>query len=114
MSGLPDFGCDLPKDDSAFRSQDAGMGQGPPVRVVHKNGELDRHLMTLPPGASVALEACGSWMWMAGRPCYRPAGHYRKSGWRRRRVGIRGGWFALVWRYGRMSLRCLRTGGSTR
>ena len=23
--------------------------------------------MTLPPGASVALEACGSWMWMVSR-----------------------------------------------
>lgn len=67
MDDLPKFGCDVHKDYSVFRSQDARMGQGPPVRVVHKNGELDRYLMTLPPGASVALEACGSWMWMVGR-----------------------------------------------
>ena len=67
MDDLPKFGCDVHKDYSVFRSQDARMGQGPPVRVVHKNGELDRYLMTLPPGGSVALEACGSWMWMVGR-----------------------------------------------
>lgn len=67
MEGLPKYGCDVHKEYSVFRSLDPQLGLGPPIRVVHRNGELDRFLMTLPAGSPVALEACGSWMWMVGR-----------------------------------------------
>ena len=62
MNDLPEFGCEVHKDYSIFRSQDVHLGFRPPVRVMHKNGELDRCLMTLPAGASVAVEACGCWI----------------------------------------------------
>jgi transposase len=33
-------------------------------RIEHERGEIERFLATLEAGSSVAIEACGSWMWM--------------------------------------------------
>ena len=59
------IGCDVHKDYSVFRMFDAQRKVGPPIRIRHENGELERFLKTLPPGSHVGFEACGSWMWMA-------------------------------------------------
>lgn len=67
MDSFTKFGCDVHKEYSVFRSFDPQLGLGPPLRVVHRNGELERFLTTLPAGSPVALEACGCWMWMVGR-----------------------------------------------
>jgi hypothetical protein len=59
------IGCDIHKDYSVFRMFDAHRKVGPPIRIRHENGELERFLKTLPPGSHVGFEACGSWMGMA-------------------------------------------------
>jgi hypothetical protein len=65
MESFDGIGCDVHKDYSVFRMFDAHRKVGPPIRIRHENGELERFLKTLPPGSHVGVEACGSWMWMA-------------------------------------------------
>ena len=56
-------------------------------RIEHERGELERFLTTLEAGSQIALEACGSWMWMAD--AIENAGHVPPGGseeaadWRR-------------------------------
>lgn len=61
------IGCDVHKDYSVFRILDSTGLMGPAIRIPHKNGELERFLSTLPAGSPVAVEACGSWMWITGK-----------------------------------------------
>ena len=65
MESFDCIGCDVHKDYSVFGMFDAHRKVGPPIRIRHENGELERFLKTLPPGSHVGFEACGSWMWMA-------------------------------------------------
>lgn len=58
------IGCDVHKEYSVFRILEADGRMGPPIRITHKNGELERFLATLPAGSPVAVEACGGWMWI--------------------------------------------------
>jgi len=60
------IGLDIHKDYSVFRIFESPGGMGEAIRVSHSKGELQRFLMTLPPGSPVAVEAYGSWMWITG------------------------------------------------
>ena len=66
MERQQSIGLDVHKDYSVFRILESPGGMGPVIRISHSNGELQRFLMTLPPGSPVAVEACGSWMWITG------------------------------------------------
>jgi transposase len=66
MERQQNIGLDVHKDYSVFRIFESPGGMGPAIKVSHRNGELQRFLMTLPPGSPVAVEACGSWMWITG------------------------------------------------
>ena len=65
MESFDCIGCDVHKDYSVFRMFDAHRKVGPPIRIRHENGELERFLKSVPPGSHVGFEACGSWMWLA-------------------------------------------------
>lgn len=58
------IGCDVHRRYSVFRIRgEHGEAMGE-FRIEHERGELERFLASLEPGSGVALEACGSWMWM--------------------------------------------------
>ena len=61
------IGCDVHKDYSVFRILESSGQMGPVIRIKHESGELERFLSTLAPGSPVAVEACGSWMWITGK-----------------------------------------------
>lgn len=58
------IGCDAHRDYSVFRMMDERGGQSAPMRVSHRDGEMQRFLKTLPPESPVAIESCGGWMWL--------------------------------------------------
>jgi transposase len=58
------IGCDVHRDYSVFRMMDERGGLNAPMRVGHRDGEMERFLKTLPPDSPVAIEACGGWMWV--------------------------------------------------
>ena len=58
------IGCDVHRDYSVFRMMDERGGLSGPMRVGHRDGEMERFLKTLPPESPVAIETCGGWMWM--------------------------------------------------
>lgn len=61
------IGCDVHKDYSVFRILDGRGAMSPAIHIPHEKGELERFLATFPGGTPVAVEACGSWMWMVSR-----------------------------------------------
>jgi transposase len=58
------IGCDIHRDYSVFRMMDERGGLSGPMRVSHRDGEMERFLKTLPPESPVAVETCGGWMWV--------------------------------------------------
>jgi transposase len=58
------IGCDVHRDYSVFRMMDERGDLSGPLRVGHRDGEMQRFLKTLPPESPVAIETCGGWMWM--------------------------------------------------
>jgi hypothetical protein len=55
MEKQQSIGLDVHKDYSVFRIFESPGGIGPAIRVSHGNGELQRFLITLPPGPAPAL-----------------------------------------------------------
>jgi len=58
------IGCDVHRDYSVFRMMDERGRLSPAMRVMHREGEMERFLRSLPPSSPVAIEACGGWMWV--------------------------------------------------
>ena len=62
---MPQYiGCDVHRRYSVFRVRNEKGESVGEFRVEHERGEVERFLATLEPGSPVAVEACGSWMWM--------------------------------------------------
>jgi hypothetical protein len=55
MERQQNIGLDVHKDYSVFRILESPGGIDPAIRISHSNGELQRFLMTLPPGSPVAV-----------------------------------------------------------
>ena len=60
------IGLDVHEDYPVLPILASPGGMGPTTRISHSNGELQRFLMTLSAGSPVAVEACGSGMWISG------------------------------------------------
>src|SRR5689334_13853062 len=58
------IGCDVHRDYSVFRMMDERGQLSPAMRVMHRDGEMERFLQSLPPSSPVAIEACGGCMWV--------------------------------------------------
>jgi transposase len=58
------IGCDVHRAYSVFRMMDERGDLSGPMRISHRDGEMQRFLKTLPPDSPVAIEACGGWMWV--------------------------------------------------
>jgi transposase len=58
------IGCDMHKKYSVFVEMDETGKASRPMRVEHRNGELEAYLSKVAPGTPIAIEASGGWYWM--------------------------------------------------